>query len=223
MKKVISYSLWGNNPKYTIGAVRNAEFAKKIYPNWKCRFYVDLTVPKNILFELEDLSNVEIIYKNCVGDWSSMFWRFEASYDPSVSVSIFRDSDSRLSMREKEALDEWLSGNKTFHIMRDHPWHLYPILGGMWGVKNDNDYNLENLISQFYKNSACNKYGTDYDFFTQVLFPLVNKDACIHDEFFDKKPFPSKRKNFNFVGQVFDENEETVEEHVRVLQKELAS
>ena len=29
--KIISFSLWGQDPKYTIGAIRNAELAREIY------------------------------------------------------------------------------------------------------------------------------------------------------------------------------------------------
>jgi hypothetical protein len=41
----------------------------------------------------------------------------------------------------------------------------------------------------------------------------------IFDEFFGGEPFPIKRKNYEFVGQVFDEEEITVDEHVDVLRK----
>jgi len=41
MKKVISYSIWGDNPKYATGAI-------KIYPDWICRFYVGQSVPNEI-------------------------------------------------------------------------------------------------------------------------------------------------------------------------------
>ena len=58
MKKVISYSLWGSDPKYTIGAIRNAEIASSIYPDWVCRFYVN-NIPEDILLNLRSL-NVEI-------------------------------------------------------------------------------------------------------------------------------------------------------------------
>jgi len=37
MKKIISFSLWGDNPIYTQGAIRNAELAKEVYPDWVCR------------------------------------------------------------------------------------------------------------------------------------------------------------------------------------------
>ena len=41
----------------------------------------------------------------------------------------------------------------------------------------------------------------------------------IFDEFFGGESFPIKRKSYEFVGQVFDEEEITVDEHVDVLRK----
>jgi hypothetical protein len=47
MKKIISYSLWGDLPLYTVGAISNAKQAKEIYPGWICRFYIhEPTVPQ---------------------------------------------------------------------------------------------------------------------------------------------------------------------------------
>ena len=54
-----------------------------------------------------------------------------------------------------------------------------------------------------------------------MLFPAIDGDALIHDEFFDKIPFPTKRNDLEFVGKVFDENEETVQEHIEALKKSL--
>lgn len=201
--KIISFSLWGGNPKYTIGAIRNAELAQDIYPGWMCRFYIDSTVPKEICHQLENLPNTLVVYKNIIGDWRSMFWRFDASYDSSCKIIIFRDTDSRLSYREKAAVDLWIKSDKTFHIMRDHPYHNFPILGGMWGYKNNNKYPMQILLESFNK---TNSYGTDYRFLAEELYPLIGDDKLVHDEFFDKKPFPTARDNKEFVGDVFDEN-----------------
>jgi protein O-GlcNAc transferase len=203
MTKIISFSLWGDNPKYTVGALKNAELAPVIYPGWLCRFYVDKTVPKNIYSELSSMSNTEVIHKDSYGDWTSMFWKFESSYDANAKIIIFRDTDSRLSLREKSAVDEWLNSDKAFHIMRDHPYHNFPILGGMWGYKNNNKYPMQILLESFNK---TNNYGTDYRFFAEQLYPLIGEDKIVHDEFFDNKPFPCKRQGTEFVGDVFDEN-----------------
>jgi len=202
MQKVISFSLWGNNPKYTIGAIRNAELALKIYPGWYCKFFIGSDVDKEIINELYSYPNTLFAVQNEPGDWKSMFWRFETCYDPLIETSIFRDTDSRLNLREKYAVDEWLNSDKTFHIMRDHPYHRFPILGGMWGFKNNPTYPMRKLLNSFNKE---NKYGTDYQFFMEQLYPLVGDDKIVHDPFFDKIDFPQPREGTEFVGDVFDE------------------
>jgi hypothetical protein len=64
MVKVISFSLWGDNPTYTIGAIKNAELAKEYYPDFECWFYIHTeSVPSTIIEKLGDMNNVKIIPK----------------------------------------------------------------------------------------------------------------------------------------------------------------
>tara|TARA_B100000686_G_C16748360_1_gene950908 strand:+ start:72 stop:737 length:666 start_codon:yes stop_codon:yes gene_type:complete len=213
-KKLITFSLWGHDPKYLVGAIRNAELAQEIYPDWICRFYVGSSVPLPIKLELKKLENVEIVTMNQWGDWRGMFWRFLPASEPGVEAMISRDTDSRLNLREKAAVDEWLASDKGFHIMRDHPFHKFPVLGGMWGVKAGILPEMTHMINHF---AQEDKYGTDYEFFAQVIIPHIRDNALVHDEFFSGNPFPTPREDYQFVGQVFDENEETVEEHINAL------
>jgi hypothetical protein len=212
--KLITFSLWGTDPKYLRGATKNAELANTIYPGWTCRFYTGQSVPFPIIHELKSFENTEVVEKDGWGDWTSMYWRFEAASENGVEVMISRDTDSRLSYRERAAVDEWLSSDKGFHIMRDHPWHGFPVLGGMWGAKAGTISNIQELINDF---NQTNEYGTDYKFFAEMVVPRLNDNIMVHDEFFDRHPFPVERQNYEFVGQVFDENEETIEEHVLAL------
>ena len=201
MKKVISFSLWGDDPKYTIGAIRNAELSKTIYPGWIPRFYcAKNSVPENIISQLREL-NSEIVIKDTVGDWTGMFWRFQTISDPEVEVMISRDTDSRISLREKLAVDEWLKSGKLFHIMRDHPAHGTQILGGMWGAKKPILQDMNYLINAYDKK---NFWQIDQNFLRDVIYPRVSYTTCVHDEFFEKKRFPSKRKGLEFIGQVYD-------------------
>ena len=39
--KYVSFSLWGNDPFYNVGAIRNAELMPTIYPDWKMVLYYD--------------------------------------------------------------------------------------------------------------------------------------------------------------------------------------
>ena len=44
-RNIIAFSLWGKEPRYLDGAIRNAEQAAELYPHWRCRFYIDSSVP----------------------------------------------------------------------------------------------------------------------------------------------------------------------------------
>lgn len=214
--RVISYSLWGDKPIYCSGAIKNAQLASSIYPGWLCYFYIGKSTPRSVLDELSGFDNVKIIEMNDVGDWRGMFWRFMVCDDTNIELSIFRDTDSRLSQREKEAVYQWIESDKTFHIMRDHPFHGYPILGGMWGYKNNGRFCIKPLIENF---DQSDRYGTDYEFFGKVLYPTIGDDKIVHDEFFEQKPFPTKRIGTEFVGEVYDENNTRHPIHHKYIQQ----
>lgn len=214
MKKVISYSLWGDNPIYTHGALRNLEMAKEIYPEWTCRFYLDKNVPEDIVTKLKE-GGAEVYKYMKDGDWYAMFWRFLPASDPKVDVMISRDCDSRLTVREKEAVEEWLKSDKLFHIMRDHPYHKTEILGGMWGVKKPLLNNMKNLMGSY---KMGNFWQTDQNFLREKVYPIVKDQSMVHDEYFDKTGFPSSRVDGEFVGEAFNENDELLHpEHREML------
>lgn len=213
--KIISFSLWGSDPKYTIGAIKNAELALSIYPDWTCRFYVANDVPSKILLYLESFDNVQLIKMNTPGNWKSMFWRFLPASESDVEVMISRDTDSRLNYREKYAVEQWLDSDKNFHIMRDHPAHRFHVLGGMWGAKNGAIKNISKLIEDF---GGTDEYGTDYVFFEKKVFcNLSEENVMVHDEFFNGIPFPTSRNGYEFVGEVFDAEDNNTPSHTSVL------
>ncbi len=208
MTKIIAFSLWGDNPKYTNGAVKNALIAKEMFPDWTCRFYVADDVPEHITDKLIDLGNSEIVNMDGTG-WNGMFWRFLAA--DSDDTVIVRDTDSRLGQREKAAVDAWLASNRDFHIMRDHPYHAIEILGGMWGVRNGL---LKGILipemEKWDKGKYDDKYQVDQQFLKDVVYTMVRGTAMVHDEFFEKEPFPADaalRTPHYFVGQVYDSND----------------
>jgi hypothetical protein len=218
--KLISFSLWGNDLKYCVGAVKNSALAKDIYPDWRCRFYVGSSTNEKYKQELRD-NEADVVEMEEQGDWSSMFWRFAPVFEDNVEVMISRDTDSRLDHREKSAVDEWLESDKGFHIMRDHPWHGTAILGGMWGIKKGTVPNFKELFEKRLKYDA---YDTDQAFLREDIFPLIVDNSMVHDEFFSEgTPFPTERVDYNFVGQVFDENDQKVMEHVQAIKQSTSS
>jgi hypothetical protein len=215
----ISYSLWGDNPLYNVGAIRNSEQIQVYYPEWKMILYYDNTVP---LLTIEQLTNnnvkcVDVTDLNIYG----MFWRFLACDIEDSKYVCFRDCDSRLSERESLAVKEWIESKKTLHVMRDHPAHGIPygnnqlgILGGMWGIKSKSLPMTEMVLK--YNKDVKLGYGSDQTFL-KTIYQVFQNDRCTHDDFFEKKPFPIRRKNGRFIGERIDINENPVTDDYKIL------
>lgn len=218
MKKIISFSLWGDNPKYCIGAIKNAKMRKEIYPDWICRFYIHKDVPIEYVEKLCSIEGTEVVIKNSDADWTFTTERFKAIDDDDVERVIFRDTDSRLTLREKKAVDEWINQKTTLHVMKDHPHHgSFPILAGMWGIYKNKDLgSMHDCLIEYKKMNPQIFYYYD-QIFLSMLWNNLKHDSTIHDEFFLKKPFPSQRIENEFVGQSFDEHDNTPKEHIEAL------
>lgn len=205
MTKVISFSLWGKNPKYTIGALKNAKLAQTIYPDWVCRFYVSKDVPEDIVSSLAAESNTEVFVMNGIANYTASFWRFYAMADPFIDIMISRDTDSRLSYREKHAVDEWLQSGLPLHIMRDHSWHNSAIMAGMWGCRTRHFADAAESIKNFSKIDA---YGIDQKWLMEKVYPASSDKRFVHDEMRGGKPFPTPRNGGEYVGAPFNEKDE---------------
>ena len=220
MKNIVAYSLWGNHPMYWIGALRNIELVSKYFPGWICRFYIDDSSDKELIDTIKG-ENVEVILVKSKDSFHGMFWRFWAVEEPDVDIYLSRDCDSRFSDREFNAIQEWLESDKDFHIMRDHPYHTVPILGGMWGCRNGILRNV-NFSQTIEKWNQFHRKGIDQDFLAQVIYPFVKDKSLEHSEFNLKfgqeiRPFPTKRIDYEFVGEIFDENDVRHSDHWKLI------
>jgi hypothetical protein len=168
------------------------------------RFYSASSVPQPILARLQCFPNVDVVRMPEPGDWRALFWRFYPASESNVSVMLSRDADSRISAREGAAVDAWLQSDKDFHVMRDHPSHDVPILGGMWGVRNRLLGNMRELIDAFPKSDS---WQVDQQFLASIIAPLVRDRWLEHDEYYAKKPFPVAPVDGQFVGQPYDQFE----------------
>lgn len=220
--RVISYGLYGNNKKYTNGALKNVELSLLYYPGWKCRIYYTSDVPINIVNKLKTYSHVELIsIPNGEGYSAGMFYRFLVAIDPTIDRYIIRDVDSRLNARERFAVEEWILASDPLlkdqikfpkiHIMRDHINHCNVMNGGMWGgIKNAIPADIIENFMSFSKDS----YLADMNFLKSEIWPLIKDEQLSHDsyccdQFPHTIPFPSKRYlDYQHVGQVFNAYDE---------------
>lgn len=188
MKKVISFSIWGNGNNYLRGAIKNMEKAKVFYPDWVVRFYYQEDMNKTLLRTLAK-NGCEMFPMPFFRDpWFGLYWRFRPMFDdPGIERFIVRDTDARLSAREADAVREWIESGKPFHVMRDNPAHNIQILGGMWGAVAGLIPDFEARMDRWMKCVEGNKqnprtrfHGTDQDFLCRKIWPLVEKCHVAH-------------------------------------------
>ena len=132
MKKILSFSLYGDKPIFNVGCIENAKLHKNFFTDWVMRVYCNNSVPEETLTELKKY-DVEIVILDQDTNYFASMWRFHPYSEPGVSHFISRDADSRISKRDECAVNQWIESKKEFHIIRDHPvGHGWVINAGMW-------------------------------------------------------------------------------------------
>ena len=190
-KKIISFSLYGKFPDYTLGAIANARHANRAYPGWICRFYVADDVPESVIARLKDYG-AEIVKMGPHIGHKAMFWRFFATVDPENDITIVRDADSRFTKCELLMVNEWLASGKKFHVMR---WDKYypPIMGGLWGLRGAIP-SLREPLEMNLRLAVGTGRNMDQNFLMNNLYPQMKGNVFVHET-------ESRVKRRYFVGE----------------------
>jgi hypothetical protein len=188
----IAFSLHGATAAYCDGAVRNVVAAKFLFPEWRCRFYVDDSVPKLVADRLlREGAHVVRVGGLPAGRFGT-FWRFLIADDPAVDRYLVRDCDACLSLRERTAVDAWLASGRHFHVMRDGLTHTEPMLAGMWGGVRGALPPIQGEIIEFCRTAPLSRTA-DQLFLRERIWPTVRQSVLAHDSEFtlrDSQPFP---------------------------------
>lgn len=229
--KVVSFVLYGNKPCYLDGAIQNSFDVKNFYPDFQCWFYVDQTVPAEVINVLE--GNGAFVIKrhshNHLLD-KIMCWRFEPIDYASVDVMLVRDVDSKIIPREVHMVNVWLNSSKSVMIVRDHPWQKFNLISASsFGIKKPFSLKMDDLIKAWPVDSYESNYLYDEDFLNICLYPHVYRDALVFDYFHFRKWENVIRIKFDsdyaFVSNMFISSKNTElqdKEFKRALINEIA-
>jgi len=200
MNKIFSTSVYGNNPRYVVGVHRQYELAKKYYSDWEFRLYVD---NKSNYTDLKDANIIEVT------DLShGVFWRFLPLFENEENITIVRDADGRITIREQMAVNEWLNSHKIFHIYRDHEAHFqFPIIACAFGLKGRLPEELLNVMNHFMYNT--NYYTNDQVYLRDYIYPHIQNNVMIHtmDQGWFSETRNRLKNRYAFCGNGYDEND----------------
>jgi len=231
--KVISMSLYGKDPRYTWGVLRNAQLVPVYLREWTLRVYVaadpapsELAVPPRIINKLR-LLGAEIATVPTGNSIAPRNWRLLAASNQKIDYFLVRDADARLSEREASAVRDWVSAaekngpqSAVIHCIRDHPKHAdQAIVDGLWGGRpralhqklNKHLTDIPRLASTRATSSEVNVV------LKEVLWPAVADVAYCHDSVSpcerwtpaaSRHPFPTSRPGQEYLGQKYDEHQE---------------
>jgi hypothetical protein len=203
-RSIVSFSLWGAHPRYLRGALHNAVRAGFVYPGFKCRFYVDQSVPADVLDALVGAGGELVLEEGEPSNRHRLTRRFLVADDPSVARYLVRDCDSLINAREAAAVSAWIDSGKPFHVMRDWWTHTDPILAGMWGGRGGALPPMAPMIAA-YRSKEIETPNWDQWFLRDRVWPSIREATLVHDRLFvteGSMPFPGIVPGGNLhVGQ----------------------
>ena len=214
MVNVFSFCIFGANPKYCTGLLKNTELIQQYFPDWEIWVYVGDMVPQWLDHALQNNSTIKVFQTGKMG-MENKVYRFFPIDTPSVDVCIVRDTDSRIHARDRACIREFLDSDMKFHIIRDHPNHFHKVMAGMFGIKQGClDYKIQEAYEWWKQEYSTDAFWDDTYFLVDVIYPDIKLLSIIHDEYFQHE-FPYFKKAFRvavdekkeFVGQAYDFDE----------------
>jgi len=193
-KNIITYSLWGDNPKYLHGAVKCCAAAKQHYPHWTVRIYYSEDISAKIIKQCQQQGAEMVAMPAPKTAYGALFWRMAVIYDKRVDRFLMRDTDSMISQHEVSAVDAWLKSDKAFHIMRDCYMNTELIQAGLWGGVAGLFPDLTGYIADFCQDEQIER-TLDQRFLRYYIWPIIKDDNLCHDSLFrvfGSMPFPDR-------------------------------
>lgn len=186
--KCISFSLYGNDERYKVGAIKNAILASRYFPfddGFVVKIYMaeSLFKDKTFITTLRMFKGLQIVLVDNPENHTAKLWRYHAFADSQFESVIVRDIDARLSYRDRLAHEDWVDSGLDAHIIKDHPTgHNYLISAGMFAAKSAVFKDIESLMRS---NAVGDYYTTDQDFLATHIHPRIKDSVLVHDPYYE--------------------------------------
>ena len=180
---LVSFSLYGHQPRYSEMAVLNVLAARRHLPDFVCRFYLDDSVPPALVQRLQALG-AQCVSLDAQGTtMPATFWRFLAMDDAQADCVLVRDVDALIDAREAWCVRDWQQSGLPFHILRDDCCHTELILAGLLGIRSGTLPGIAQRIARFLQtagDAGFKRYG-DQLFLRHHIWPAVREHSLTHD------------------------------------------
>lgn len=199
----ISYSIFGYNNQYEgcfpersyiRGLGVNLRMAEVLYPGWKVHVTIDQSVHdspyREYFLSLALDKKCIVLLQETKPLCEMMLWRLLPLFEvegkrPMYDRVIFRDADSLLTYRERQAVAYWEQGPKMAHAITDSVSHTVALMGGMTGFMSGpfmDRMGVRNFTDLLALNQGIdfNRKGSDQAFLNQYILPKVADSITEH-------------------------------------------
>jgi len=161
--KVFSFCLYGTDRNYYTGLLENIEIIRQHYPEFTIVVHKGFCDPTWVIPE-----GVEVNITNREGAINALLRYMSLC---TADVGFVRDTDSRITARDRWCIDEFLKSDKSYHSIRDHYWHQSKLMAGTFGWKKA----LPIMMPTHEVG-----YGYDEQFLDQCVYEQIKPELLVH-------------------------------------------
>lgn len=189
--KVFSFCLYGTEPNYYTGLLENIKLIRDHFPEFEIFVFRGVCDPTWTIPE-----GVTVVETQREGTVNTIF-----RYLPlqTAEIGFVRDTDSRITERDRWCIRDFLESPYSYHVIRDHIWHKSRIMAGMFGWKKPLDFVMEVPTDTY--------YGCDEAYIASAIYPRIASDLLVHTNIYafpgeHSRRLPEMTDTSDFVGNV---------------------
>lgn len=150
-RNLISFSVYGSNPLYTVGGLENITEQEEYFPGWICRFYCSSDIPNlSDYLKEQERGRCEIVIVPPSKGSSGMMERFKCIGDPNADYILIRDADQRLNDKDYQSVLMWQkSGLGAMRGYEEWSQSSLVLMGCSIGFRGGLIPNIEDLINSW--------------------------------------------------------------------------
>ena len=162
--KVFSFCLYGTESNYYTGLLENIKIVQEFFPDFEIYVYKGICDPS---WTIEGATVIETGREGAV---NTLFRLLPLTF---ADIGFARDTDSRITERDRWTITEFLNSTKDYHIIRDHYYHKSKIMAGCFGWKKP----LPDLKLDM---SNDESYGIDERILERDVYPVIIDTTLVH-------------------------------------------
>lgn len=174
LRGCFSFCVYGPyTDKYYRGLVENVALVREYYPTSHIVVYAS---PEASTFVRENCPTVLLQITEEYGSRNKTY-RFTPALTNNYDFVCVRDTDSRIHARDRWCIDRFLDSPQTAYTIRDHQWHAYLMMAGLWGCKGQ--IKIPDAVLQDFVNTRDDGYAVDAEFLNTHVYPLIRDNFLV--------------------------------------------